>query len=197
MTVTDLSWLLTLTTASSMRHFTPGPMVMVPGRPILPGLVRYNEVANGEINHAVRFTAAHTRRAYVWPARHYASSLTDMRYPPMGQRFRLKAGFDTSGFPQAMQVILRAMKKYGIILADNGSIWFISGTANNNWDNDMLVAGFRRLKGSDFEAVDTSSLRVAPDSGEAMVTTVPSGGTHDGSQRQPYHPYQHLLLTAR
>ena len=137
------------------------------GLPILPGLVRYDEVVAGEINHAIRFTAVNTRRAYVWPARHYASSLTALQYPPLGQRFRLKAGFDISGFPQPMQVILKAMKKFGIILADNGSDWFISGTEDDRWDNDMLVAGFNQLKGSDFEAVNVSSLMVDSNSGQA------------------------------
>ena len=137
------------------------------GLPILPGLVRYDEVVAGEINHAIRFTVAQTRSAYVWPARHYASSLTSSTYPPLGQRFRLKASFDISGFTQPMQVILQAMKKYGIILADNGSNWYISGTSDNRWDNDMLVTGFNQLKGSDFEAVDVSTLMVDPNSGQA------------------------------
>lgn len=137
------------------------------GLPILPGLVRYDEVAAGSINHAIRFTAVQTRRAYVWPARHYASSLTLLQYPSMGQRFRLKANFDISGFPTEMQVILRTMKKYGLILADNGSNWFVTGTQDDRWNNDMLVAGFRQLKGSDFEAVDVSSLLIDPDSGQA------------------------------
>jgi hypothetical protein len=97
------------------------------GLPIFPGLVRYDEVAAGEIAHAIRFTAPQTRQAYVWPARHYASSSGDPALPPMGQRFRLKAGKDISGYSGPVQVILRAMKKYGIILADNGSSWYISG----------------------------------------------------------------------
>ena len=88
---------------------------------ITPLLVRYDEVASGEIRHALRFTAPHTRKAYVWPARHFASSLTGLQYPPMGQRFRLKAGFDISGFSPEVQVILRALKAHGVILADNGS----------------------------------------------------------------------------
>lgn len=138
------------------------------GLPILPGLVRYDEVLAGEIHHAIRFTAVNTLGDYVWPARHEASSLTDPIYPPLGQRFRLKANFDISGFTPQMQVILQAMKKYGIILADNGSNWYISGTADDRWDNDMLVDGFNQLKGSDFEAVDVSSLQVHPDSGQAQ-----------------------------
>jgi hypothetical protein len=140
------------------------------GLPILPGLVRYDEVAEGEIAHAIRFTAPSTRRAYVWPARHYASSLTGLNYPPMGQRFRLKADFDLSGFSPKVQVILRALKKYGMILADNGSAWFISGAPDPRWDNDHLVSELREVTGSDFEAVDESYLMVDPDSGQARQT---------------------------
>jgi len=136
------------------------------GLPILPGLVRYDEVSAGEIKHAVRFTAPETRRAYVWPARHYASALTGSRYPPMGQRFRLKADFDITSFSSAVQVILRAFKKYGIILADNGSSWYISGVPDERWDNDVLHE-LSRVTGNDFEAVDVSSLMVDPDSGQA------------------------------
>lgn len=137
------------------------------GLPILPGLVRYDEVAAGAINHAIRFTADTTRTDYVWPARHHAGSTADPGSPPLGQRFRLKSNFDISGFPQPMQVILRAMQQYGLILADNGSNWYVSGTQDDRWDNDMLVADFRQLKGSDFEAVDVSSLMVGPNSGKA------------------------------
>lgn len=138
------------------------------GLPILPGLVRYDEVAAGEIRHAVRFTAPDTRRAFVWPARHFASSLTDERYPPMGQRFRLKADFDISGFSPDVQVILRALQRYGIILADNGSPWYISGAPNERWDNDILRE-LRQVRGADFEAVDVSSLIVDMDSGQART----------------------------
>jgi len=147
------------------------------GLPVLPGLIRYDEIAAGAINHAIRFTIANTRSEYVWPARHAASSLTEQSYPPLGQRFRLKAGFDISGFPQSMQVILRAMKKYGIILADNGSNWYISGTADNRWDNDMLVQGFNNLTGSDFEAVDASSLMIEPNSGQVRQQSERSHNT--------------------
>ncbi len=140
------------------------------GLPVLPGLVRYDEVASGEIKHALRFTVPQTRRAFIWPARHYASSLTGSNYPPMGQRFRLKASFDITTFSPEMQVILRAMKKYGIILADNGSAWYISGAPDDRWNNDMLVGGFRLVRGSDFEAVDESSLMVDPNSGQARQT---------------------------
>jgi chitodextrinase len=140
------------------------------GLPILPGLVRYDEVADGEILHAIRFTAPNTRRTYVWPARHYASSLTDLKYPPMGQRFRLKADFDVSGFSPEVQVILRALKKYGMILVDNGSAWFISGAPDPRWDNDHMVSELKEVKGSDFEAVDVSYLMIDPDSGQARQT---------------------------
>jgi hypothetical protein len=143
------------------------------GLPILPGLVRYEEVAAGEINHAIRFTAPQTRRKYIWPARHYASSLTGTQYPPMGQRFRLKAGFDISGFSAKNQVILRALKKYGMILADNGSSWFISGAPDSRWNNDDLHQ-LHNIKGSDFEAVDESSLMINPNSGQAKQSVTPA-----------------------
>lgn len=138
------------------------------GLPIFPGLVRYDEVAAGEILHAVRFTAPQTRNTYIWPARHEASELTGSSYPPMGQRFRLKASFDISGFAQPVQVILRALQKYGMILADNGSSWYISGAPDDRWDNDMLHQ-LAQLQGSDFEAVNESSLQVQPDSAQANV----------------------------
>ncbi|MCW5979316.1 MAG: hypothetical protein KIT09_14670 [Bryobacteraceae bacterium] len=138
------------------------------GLPILPGLVRFEEVAEGEIRHAIRFTARETRRAYVWPGRHYASRLTDARYPPMGQRFRLRANFDIAGFSPEIRVILEALKKYGMILADNGSPWYISGAPDERWNNERLRE-LRRLRGSDFEAVDVSTLMLAADSGATSV----------------------------
>lgn len=141
------------------------------GLPIYPGLVTYEEVQSGRIDHAIRFTAPETQMAYVWPARHYASDLTDPRYPPMGQRFRLKANFDISGYSPQVQVILRAMKEYGIILADNGSAWYISGAPNEAWDNDMLHE-WDDIDGDNFEAVDVSSLMLHPDSGQVRPTAV-------------------------
>ncbi len=138
------------------------------GLPILPGLARYGEVAAGEIRHALRFTVPRTRRAWVWPARHFASSLTGPDYPPMGQRFRLKADFDISGFPKQSQVILTALKKYGMILADNGSSWFISGAPDDGWDNNDLGT-LRRVHGSDFEAVDSTTLMAAENSGKSKA----------------------------
>jgi hypothetical protein len=137
------------------------------GLPILPGLVRYDEVSSGEITHALRFTAPRTRRAYIWPARHYASTLTGLQYPPLGQRFRLKASFNLSGFSPETQVILKALEKYGMILADNGGAWYISGVPDDRWNNDVLVGELRRIKGSDLEAVNEASLMIDPASGRA------------------------------
>ncbi len=127
------------------------------GLPILPGLARYDEVAAGSIEHALRFTIQRTRRAYVYPARHYASSLTDPNLPPMGLRLRLKAGFDMSGFPRQARVVLEALKRYGMMVADNGSSWYISGAPDPRWSNDDLHT-LGRVKGSDFEVVDPSSI---------------------------------------
>jgi hypothetical protein len=135
------------------------------GLPIYAGLVRYDEVAAGVIRHAIRFTAPQTQSDYVWPARHEASNITDASYPPMGQRFRLKASFDTSGFSWQAQVILEAMKSYGLVLADNGSPWYISGAPDERWDNDVLHE-LDVVRGSDFEAVDVSSLMFDPNSGQ-------------------------------
>ena len=136
------------------------------GLPILPGLVRYDEVATGEIRHALRFTAPVTQRLYVWPARHYASSNTSPSVPPMGQRFRLRASFDVSPFPPTVQVLLRALQRYGMMLADNGSSWYVSGAPDPRWNNDQMVGSLRLVKGSDFEAVDVSGLMVAANSGQ-------------------------------
>jgi hypothetical protein len=142
------------------------------GLPILPGLVRYDEVAAGEVRHAIRVTAPQTRREYVWPARHYASRLTDERYPPMGTRFRLRADYPTAGYTPEVQVILVALKRYGMILADNGAPWFISGAPDERWDNDALHA-LHQVKGRDFVAVDASGLMVDPDSAAVRATPRP------------------------
>ncbi|MSP14489.1 MAG: hypothetical protein EXR62_16235 [Chloroflexi bacterium] len=137
------------------------------GLPILPGLVRYDEVATGAINHALRFTVQRTRRAYIWPARHYASASTDLNRPPMGQRFRLKASFNISQFSATNQVILTALKKYGMFLADNGSNWYLSGAPDERWNDDDLHRLQSLVHGSDFEAVNESSLMINVDSGQA------------------------------
>ncbi|MCW5977549.1 MAG: hypothetical protein KIT09_05710 [Bryobacteraceae bacterium] len=151
------------------------------GLPIFAGLVRYEEILAGEIRHAIRFTAPRTRSAYIWPARHKASSLTGSQYPPMGQRFRLKAGVDISKFSATNQVILRALKKYGMILADNGSAWYMSGAPDSRWNNDDLHQ-LGNVLGSAFEAVDESSLMIDANSAQARqsgvaVTVGPASAT--------------------
>lgn len=128
------------------------------GLPIFPGLVRYDEVfEQGVIAHALRFTVQNSRRAYVSPARHYASSNTSPNLPPMGMRVRLKASFSISGFSPAMQVILRAMKKYGMIVADNGSNWYFSGAPDPRWNDDELST-LKTIKGSNFEVVQMGAI---------------------------------------
>ena len=122
------------------------------GLPIVPGLVRYDEVSAGVIAHALRFTVSRSRRAYVAPARHWASTDTSSLRPPMGMRVRLKASVDISGYPASAQVILRALKKYGMMVADNGSNWYVSGTADARW-NDTEMNTLKNLHGSDFEVV--------------------------------------------
>jgi hypothetical protein len=126
------------------------------GLPMLPGLLRYEDIESGAINHALRFTARKTAQSYVYPARHWASTATDPHLPPMGLRVRLKASFDTSGFPPQAKIVLEALKRYGMILADNGSPWFITGSPDPRWTGD--VAQLQRVTGNDFEVVDTSSL---------------------------------------
>jgi hypothetical protein len=128
------------------------------GLPILPGLARYDEVKAGEIKHALRFTVQHTRNAFVFPARHAASDLTDPNLPAMGQRFRLKAKTNIDGLPRQAKIVATALKRYGMIVADNGSNWFISGAPDPRWDNDDLHE-LGRLKGSDFEVVNESNPR--------------------------------------
>jgi len=128
------------------------------GLPILPGLARYDEVARGRISHALRFTVENTRRAYIYPARHFASDKTDTNLPPMGLRVRLRADFDTSGFPRQVRIILTALKRYGMIVADNGSNWYISGAPDRRWNDDALHT-IGAVRGADFEVVDTSQLR--------------------------------------
>jgi hypothetical protein len=129
------------------------------GLPILPGLVRYDEVAAGEIDHVIRFTAPRTAGVYVWPASHKAQT-GGASDPPMGAWFRLKASFDISGFSAQNQVILRALKKHGMVLADNGSSWFMSGAPDPGW-NDSGLQALRNIPGSAFEAVEVSSLKVS------------------------------------
>jgi hypothetical protein len=127
------------------------------GLPILPGLARHEEVRRGRIDHALRFTVSRSRRAFVYPARHFASSDDNPDLPAMGQRLRLKASFDESRYPRQSRIVLRALKEYGMIVADNGSDWFISGSPSSGWDNDDLRM-LGDVQGSDFEVVDESAL---------------------------------------
>jgi Dockerin type I domain len=136
------------------------------GLPVFAGLIRYDEVLAGAITHAVRFTVAQSQHAYVWPARHYASSLTGSQYPPMGVRFRLRASFDVSSYSATNQIILNALKKYGMMLADNGANWYISGAPDSRWNDDDLH-NLVKIMGSNFEAVDVSPIMINVNSGQA------------------------------
>ncbi|HEX6607061.1 MAG TPA: hypothetical protein VF276_09125 [Chloroflexia bacterium] len=136
------------------------------GLPILSGLVYYDEVATGAIHHAIRFTTANIGQSYVWPARHSDGDSTDPNVPPMGTRLRLKASVDISGFDGKTQVILRALQTYGMILADTGGPLNISGAPDGRW-NDELLNAMEAVHASDFEAVDTSSLMIDPNSGQS------------------------------
>jgi hypothetical protein len=128
------------------------------GLPILPGLLRLDEVQAGYVDHAIRFTTDQTDRRYIWPARHQAGSVNDSSYPPMGARFRLKAGFPISSYRKDTRVVLRAMKRYGLVLADNGSPWYFQGTSAKGWPNAMLDQ-LKTIPAKAFEAVNTSSLK--------------------------------------
>jgi hypothetical protein len=127
------------------------------GLPILPGLARYAEVKRGAINHALRFTVSRTRNKFVYPARHQASSSSDPSLPPMGLRLRLRKGFPVSRYPKQSRIVLRALQRYGMIVADNGSDWFVSGAPSPGWNNDDLHS-LGGVTGRNFEVVDTSSL---------------------------------------
>ena len=148
------------------RDWTSGDLA---GLPILPGLVIYDQMASGTINHALRFTAFNTAAGYIWPARHPVPDLTgqdrNLTVPPMGARFRLKSSYQIpSNAPQEVRVILKAMKEYGIVLADHGSEWYVSGCPDERWNNENLHWLDDNLKGSYFEAVDTASMMIDRDS---------------------------------
>jgi hypothetical protein len=133
------------------------------GLPIFPGLVRYDEVASGVIRHAVRFTTERTRRAYVPPASHWASASNDPNLPPMGMRVRLKASYVIpANFHPQTKVVLQALKTYGMILADNGQSWFITGAPDERWDDDALVNQMRGIGPSNFEVVKMNGLVTSP-----------------------------------
>jgi hypothetical protein len=137
------------------------------GLPILPGLLRWNEVKAHDVDHAIRFTTDVTSRWHLWPARHDAGSKDSHRYPPMGARFRLDASYDASGLGAKAQAVVQAMKTYGLVLADNGSPWFFQGEQNKHWPN-AFVDQLKTIPANAFEAVDTSSLMVDPNSGQAL-----------------------------
>jgi hypothetical protein len=140
------------------------------GLQILPGLLTFDEVAAGHIDHAIRFTVDVTDESHVWPARHDAGSVNSSNYPPMGARFRLKASYVIASDLRAdTKAILAAMKTYGFALADNGSDWFFQGTDDERWDNDLLDQ-LKQIPASAFEAVDASGLMISPDSMEARQT---------------------------
>ncbi len=138
------------------------------GLPILPGLLRWREVKNRNVDHAIRFTTDITSRWHVWPARHDAGSRGSHKFPPMGARFRLKAGFQPpKGLGAGAREVVRAMKTYGLVLADNGSPWFFQGERNHAWP-DRLVADLKRIPASAFVAVDTRPLMVDQDSAQVQ-----------------------------
>ncbi|HZA27625.1 MAG TPA: hypothetical protein VE915_08305 [Actinomycetota bacterium] len=176
------------------------------GLPILAGLIRRDEVEAGVIDHAIRVTAEHTDRRYIWPARHQAGEADDPDLPPMGARFRLRAGFDISGFLPETQVVLRAMKRHGLMLADNGSNWFFGGASEHGWSSDVLDE-LKSVPAGALQAVDTSSLMVSSNSGETRdrskarlrVRLAPKsvaegrGATVRGSLAPP-HPGERIFL---
>ena len=158
------------------------------GLPILPGLLRLDEVQAGAVTHAIRFTVQSSDRSYVWPARHQAGSASDPNLPPMGARFRLKASFDVSGFGPEAQVVLTAMKRYGLIVADNGSNWFFQGTMDAGWDSapyPTMIAQLKTVPVSAFEAIDESSLMVDPNSARADLRPVTQSTPQPASGRAP------------
>jgi hypothetical protein len=137
------------------------------GLPILPGLLRWREVRNRNVDHAIRFTTDITSRWHIWPARHDAGSRRSHKYPPMGARFRLKAGYSPRNFAPAAREVVRAMKTYGLVLADNGSPWFFQGERNTGWP-DRLISDLKRIPASAFVAVDTRPLMVDRDSAQVQ-----------------------------
>jgi len=143
------------------------------GLPIFAGLVRLDEVKAGVVDHAIRVTASSTDRSYLWPARHQAGAANDASLPPMGARFRMKKSFSIAGFRSDTRVILTAMKRYGLIVADNGSDWYFTGSADNGWSNAMLDE-LKSVPAGAFEAVDESSLMADPNSGRVRRATVAS-----------------------
>jgi hypothetical protein len=137
------------------------------GLPILPGLLRWNEVKAGHVDHAIRFTTPVTSEHFLWPARHEAGATTSWKYPPMGARFRLRASYHPKGMGKYAMAVIRAMKTYGLVLADNGSAWYFQGEQNGKWP-DTFIEQLKRIPAREFVAVDTSSLKVSNHSGETQ-----------------------------
>lgn len=168
------------------------------GLPIMPGLVKYDEVqaalnGDGVIHHALRFTVPQAYHDYVWPARHLTNTSSNVNDPPMGLRFRLKASFDISGFSPSNQVILRTLKQYGMFVADNGSPFYLSGAPDTRWDDDDLHDLQTGVHGYDFEAVDESGLMVNADSGQAQqsgASATPTRTRTNTPTRTPTSPTQ-------
>jgi len=161
------------------------------GLPILPGLVRLDEVQAGLIAHAIRFTVQSTDQTYLWPARHQAGSASNPNLPPMGARFRLKASYNISGFGAQTQVVLTAMKHYGLIVADNGSNWFFQGTMDSGWNAGAypaMIAQLKTIPASAFEAIDESSLMVDPNSAQASIRVVRQSTPPPKPSRAPVNP---------
>jgi hypothetical protein len=143
------------------------------GLPIFAGLLRLDEVKAGKVDHAIRMTAQRTDRSYVWPARHQAGAANDKNLPPMGARFRLKTSFSTAGFRSDTKVVLTAMKRYGMILADNGSDWYFTGAASQDWP-DAFLDELKSVPASAFQAVDASSLMISSNSGRVRQPAAPA-----------------------
>jgi hypothetical protein len=146
------------------------------GLPIFPGLLRVEEVQAGAVQHAIRFTAQQTDRSFVWPARHQAGAASNPALPPMGARFRLRAGFDISHFSASSQVVLNAMKHYGLMLADNGSNWYFQGAAETGW-SDTMISELKTVPAGQFDALDESSLMIDPNSAQARQPAGAPPGT--------------------
>ncbi len=133
------------------------------GLPMFPLLLRWDEVAAGHVNHAIRFTVSRSYRRYEWPARHQAGSANDHNLPPMGARARLRSSFDISHYSHYAQVVLRAMQTYGVIVADNGSDWYFQGDVSTHWP-DSLISELKSIPAAQFDFVDESSLQASPNS---------------------------------
>jgi hypothetical protein len=155
------------------------------GLPIFPGLLRFDEVNAGFVGHAIRFTVHNTDNTYLWPARHQAG-INDPTLPPMGARFRLKMSYNDPSLGAEAQVVLTAFKHYGLIVADNGSDWYFQGTEDASWD-DPLISDLKKIPVNQFEAVDESSLQMAPDSAQVgtapLAPTAPTAAPGDASAR--------------